>query len=419
MNSIMKAQIYFILLVFASMASAQLDPSTQVLVRKGASVDVEAEELDSSRYEVRTVQVPVQQVPQQKKVVKKVYIPADGAVAQTSSTAAAAATGNGATAKTSATAAAAVDNEVEVREVIKVAPKKVIVKEVVKEEVIVEKPKVEAVKIVKVESQPVPLSQQLQIFLLGDPNEINAFRQELHPMDSKNNKVELGVAPYLFYANSQSSYWYRNYNFNSLGIAGDLRGWITPFFGLHFAYQTSLGGYMPGNPTGTVNASVSYQTMEAGVRFRKYFGSYRKAPWISYGIDWQDQKVNTSGDGNERMSINTAGLNLSADAVLPSTLSYAQTFYFSFVPRPWESETQPQGITSGNSPEVYKVNLGYGGLYQLDRYHQLFWRLQQSYQKSVYKGTASAPDPVSGLTPSKVTVTESSTFLYFGLQFGQ
>ena len=415
MNSIMKSQIYFILLVFASTASAQLDPSTQVLVRKGASVDVESEELDSTRYEVRTVQVPVQQAPQKK--IKKVYIPADGAVAQTSATAAAA--GNGAVAKTSATAAAAtVGNEVEVVNV-KVAPKKVIVKEVIKEEVVVEKPQVEEVKVVKVESQPVPLSQQLQIFLLGDPNEINAFRQELHPMDSKNNKMELVLAPYLFAANSNSQYWYRNYNFNSLGLAGDVRFWLTPFFGLYGGYQSSLGAQMAGTPTGDFYSPTTYQTWAAGVRFRKYFGSYRKAPWINYGIDWQDQKISTSGDLNQRMSVETYGVNLSVDATIPSSLNYANQFYFSFIPRPVEFETQPQNIVSGTSPEVYAVQLGFGGLYQLDRYHQLFWRLQNRYQKSIYKGSANSPDPVTGTTPSRVSVTESTTFLYFGIQFGQ
>lgn len=409
----MKAQIYFILLVFASVASAQLDPSTKVLVRKGASVDVEAEELDSTRYEVRTVQVPVAQPTQGTKKVKRVQMSSDGVSAQTSNT-----------------AAGAVSNDVEVTEVIKVVPapppppKKVIVKEVVKEEVVVVKPpplppKVEEVKIVKVESEPVPLSQQLQIFLLGDPNEINAFRQELHPLDSRNNKFEIDFAPFLFTANSSSQYWYRNYNFNSLGLEGDVRFWLSPFFGLAGGYQSSLGAQMSGNPAGTFYSPTSYQTWWAGVRFRKYFGTYRKAPWMTYGIDWQDQKINTTGDLNERMSIETYGVNLSVQATIPSSLNYANQFYFSLIPRPAEFETQSQNISSGNSPEVYALQLGIGGLYQLDRYHQIFWRVQNRYQKSIYKGTASNPDPVTGLTPSRVTVTESTTMLYFGLQFGQ
>ncbi len=402
----MKAYTYILLAAFISTAWAKLDPSTSVLVKRGTAAVEEVEELDSTRYEVRTVQTPV--------VVKKVkasktQLSADQAVAKTSNTSA---------------TAGGVDVETEQVRVIKVqAPAQTTKRVIVKEELVeVEPPRPQVnYKEVRLQTEPttVPLSQQLQIFLLGDPQEIQNFRDQLHPMDTKNNKLELGIAPYLYYADSKSSSWYRNYYFASLGLAGDAKFWFTPFFGMHIAYQSSLGASMPGNPAGTVQSSVNYQTTEAGIRFRKYFGLYRKAPQMTYGIDWQDQRINTSGDGNERMNIGTQGLSLSAEALVPSTLAYSQIFNFSFVPRPWESETQATNASSGGAPEVYMIGVGYGGLYQLDRYHQLFWRIQQRYQKSNYKGTGSGADPITGLTPTRISVTESTTFFYFGIQFGQ
>ena len=241
----MKAYTYIILMAFASAAMAKLDPSTSVLVKRSPAAVVEVDELDTTRYEVRPVQVQqVQQQPVTVKTIKvnKAQMSADQAVAKTSNTGA---------------VAGGVDASAEQVRVIKVqAPagaattKKVIVKE---ELVEVEQERQEVnYKAIRLQTPPtnVPLSQQLQIFLLGDPQEIEAFREQLHPLDSKNNKIELLFAPYFFYKNAQSNFWYNNYNFGSLGLAGDLRGWITPFFGLHIGYQSSLGATMSGTPSG-------------------------------------------------------------------------------------------------------------------------------------------------------------------------
>ena len=387
MNHIMKPQIYLILFIFVQATWAQLDPSTSVLVRKGASVEQEPQELDPSRYEVRKTQA------------SKVKISSDGATAGTSSTGAAAG---------------------------EVTTKKAVVSKVVKEVVVEEKPveqnveqKQEVIVRAETEKVNVPLTQQLQILIMGDPQEIESFRQQLHPLDTKNNVLEIALSPYLFYADSKSPYWYRNYNFSSLGVAGDARIWITPFFGIHGAYQSSLAAEISGNPAGTVRSPVNYQTTEGGLRFRKYFGAYRKAPQVSFALDYQDQRISPTGDGNQRLSLKTAGVRLGLEAQLPSTLAYSNVYRFAFIPRPVQSESGGAGVTSGNSPEVYTLEMGIGGLYQLDRYHQLFWRLDQRYQKTSYRGTASAADPESGLTPARVPVTESTTMFHIGIQFGQ
>lgn len=406
MNTIMKLSFYFILFIFASASIAQLDPSTSVLVRRGAAaVEAQPEELDSTRYEVRPNQSPTSASKKSSKA-SKLNISADGAAVKTSSTSA---TAGDVQVKAS---------EVKSTEVKVVTPAPASKEEAAEQEKEQQEQNYKTVEL-KTEKVNLPLSQQLQIMLLGDPQEIESFRQQLHPLDTKNNVIEIALSPYLFYTDSQSPYWYRRYNFGSLGLAGDARIWITPFFGVHGAYRSSLAADMAGNPTGTFRSPVNFQTTEGGLRFRKYFGLYRKAPQVSFSLDYQDQRLNPSGDSNQRLNLKTAGLRIGVDAQVPSTLAYSNTYSFAFVPRPSMTETSSLGVTSGGSPETYALETGVGGLYQLDRYHQMFWRLDYRYQKASYKDSASAADPVSGLTPSRVPVTESTAMFHFGFQFGQ
>lgn len=428
MNNIMKAYIYIFMFVLAPLATAKLDPSTSVMVKRGTAAVEEVEELDATRYEVRTVQQPVQQQPVVvKKVVKEVpvttkvvKVSSDSAAAGTSNTSAAA---GGADVETETIVVKKIpvqQQPVVVKKVVATPATKVIVKEALVEDTAVQLQEVNF-KAVRFETPKtdVPLSQQLQIFLLGDPKEIEGFREQLHPLDTKNNKFELDVAPYWLNVSSKSPSWYRNYNYTSLGIAGDMRFWITPFFGIALGYQTSLGAQMTGNPAGTATAQVTNQVAIAGFRFRKYFGSYRKAPVMTYGIDYYGWGESTSGDNNERYGIKTQGILLSANATIPVTLAYSHLFRVTFLPRPSTSETSPTNSSSGNSPTVYDMGAGFGGLYQLDRYHQLFWRFDVNYETVSYKGQTSYPDPVTGNYISNVPVNNTTTMLYLGLQFGQ
>lgn len=265
--------------------------------------------------------------------------------------------------------------------------------------------------------EPPPVTVQVKELILGGSEEdIDEAKRQIHPEDPRANILNITLAPAYFYTDSSSNYSFRNYHSDGPALGLGMNLWFTPFFGVHSKYFTSVssgvrdGGNMV--PMGTTE-------FEAGIRFRKHFGFTRKSAQISWGIDYHDAANKISSDSTSYIGRKTSGLSLSIEGVVPTSNQHARTFELAI--RPWQHHAELETTAtaqSGTKAETNAISLAIGSLYTLDRNNQVFWKGQYSVERNLFNGDASVVDPQTGVTPTGVSVTNSTLIFYFGLKWG-
>ncbi|HMN68561.1 MAG TPA: hypothetical protein PKC28_08475, partial [Bdellovibrionales bacterium] len=196
-------------------ARAQLDSSSAVLLRSGSKAPAK-QNLDSSRYRIRA--------PESRKddddVKPETLIPSPVPGKTTS--------------KSSASAAAT-------------ATTLVVTPEPPPPAAAVPAP-VEPVAEPVVEPAPPPVTEQVKTLILGGTQEdIEEYRQAIHPQDPRANVLGISIAPAYFYNGSTSTYSYRDFSSHGPGLALGMNFWLTPFFGVQSRYfQSASAGVRSG-----------------------------------------------------------------------------------------------------------------------------------------------------------------------------
>lgn len=263
-----------------------------------------------------------------------------------------------------------------------------------------------------------PVSAQVTGLLLGgSSDEIDEYRRQVHPDDPRSNFLDITFAPAYFYKDSGSEFSYRRYHAHGPGFGAGMSLWLTPFFGIRSGYFSSVTGGVRGSGINQVPLTV--QVFEAGFRFRKHFGFSRRAPFLTWGLDYHDAGDRISRESTVNVGSRSSGLSAALEAQIPSSNGYANTFAISIQPRLHHSEPATGAqVRSGTKNETNAISLSLGGEWVLDRRNQIFWRGQYGVSRSLFQGEASAPDARTGQTPSGVTVTESLVLFYFGFKWG-
>lgn len=366
-------------------ARAQLDSSSAVLLRSGSKAPAK-QNLDSSRYRIRA--------PESRKddddVKPETLIPSPVPGKTTS--------------KSSASAAAT-------------ATTLVVTPEPPPPAAAVPAP-VEPVAEPVVEPAPPPVTEQVKTLILGGTQEdIEEYRQAIHPQDPRANVLGISIAPAYFYNGSTSTYSYRDFSSHGPGLALGMNFWLTPFFGVQSRYfQSASAGVRSG---GTDMVSYDLADFEAGIRFRKHFGYSRKASHLKWGLDYHDVNAKISKEATTLIGRKTSGLSLTMEAVIPQTATYAHTLQVDIRPRQKHSEQATAVDTkSGTKAETNAVGIAIGGEWTLDRRHQIYWKGRYGVERNLFKGTAAGVDPTTGQTPSGVSVTDSLLMFHFGFKWG-
>lgn len=264
---------------------------------------------------------------------------------------------------------------------------------------------------------PPPVAEQVRELFLGTPEDIDEYRQQLHPQDPRANVLSLTFAPAYFYEASDSAYSFRRYVTSGPGFGASMDLWFTPFFGLQSKYFSSVTAGVRSGPANTVPIDV--QVFEVGLRFRKHFGSSRKAASLSWGVDYHDAGDKISRDSETTIGRRSTGLNLALEAEIPLTVGYAHLIEVGLQPRLHSSELSTTSeARSGTKNETNALTLGLGGQWTLDRRNQIFWKGRYSVERSLFQGDASTVDPHNDQTPSGVSVTNSLLMLQFGFRWG-
>lgn len=273
---------------------------------------------------------------------------------------------------------------------------------------------------VKPQAQEPDLTEQAQSLLNAQTEKIfDFYREQVHPDDIRNNKVEIEASPTVVYNESSSNYSYRDYQsyFTALKVRANV--WFTPLIGVSGQILFSLAADVPGNGSGSDNVATKYDYLDLALNFRKFFGISRKSNSIETSILLSENKFSPSGENTSRVKTKSTAVGVGVKARFPTSSSYAWVLGGNFFPRVQHDESETgTSATSGSISESTRIGLDLGGEFKFSRESQLIWNLGASTERNLFDGAAAQPDPGTGTTPSNVSVTNALYMFSLGYRWG-
>lgn len=265
------------------------------------------------------------------------------------------------------------------------------------------------------------ISEQVHSLASGDAEQVYEFyREQVHPDDIRNNRVEIEFSPGVANNDSKSNYSFREYKsfFQTLNFGSSI--WFTPSVGISGQYVFSFAADVNGDKATNSKVNANYEFIDLSINLRKFFDLSRKANSIEFNLLYADTKMRSPPDSLTRGRISSTGFGLGLKSRFPTSISYAWVLGGSFFPRVQHSEgSTGLQLNSGSSAEAVRFGLDLGGELKLNRESQVIWNLGITTEKNLFSGMPSLPDPDSGATPENVSVTNSLIRFNLGYRWGQ
>jgi hypothetical protein len=231
--------------------------------------------------------------------------------------------------------------------------------------------------------------------------------------------LEIRVAPAFIYNDSDSAYYYRRYHSASAAISADANVWFSPSTGMALGYLGTLGGHVGDSLNGSKNVAAHQEWFSVGIRTKKLPVTEQESPLHSFGFDYVDYQFRIPGTSTSRQKLATTGVRLSMETEVPVNPLRSWVFGLSFSPKLQHRELRSSGFfRSGPGAEASALGVSLGGKIKLDSDNAAYWQISHSFEKDLFSGTATSADPISGLTPSGVSVMNSFTIFRFGYSWG-
>ncbi|MGE3975610.1 MAG: hypothetical protein AB7F59_13875 [Bdellovibrionales bacterium] len=271
------------------------------------------------------------------------------------------------------------------------------------------------------ETQEEGFFQQARDMVIGgSPQSLDEYRSFLPPDDPRRNLLEIQVAPLFLYNESTSSYWYRSYNNFAPGFSLASNIWFTPLFGIEVGYKKTIAGSVRNSPSSESYASAAHEWMNAGLRFRRFFGMGKSVPVFTLGLDYREYTFKLPAEEQQRVRLKSGGPRVTAETKIPSGLRYQWVYGLEVAPF-----TKTQELTSGvvhqsgTESETFGIGFSAGGEYKLARTSRMFFKLSYYMERSLYSGPANRADPNTGTTPTNVPVNNTFTMFELGYIWGR
>lgn len=272
------------------------------------------------------------------------------------------------------------------------------------------------------ERPPEPsLGEQAQSLFSADATKIqNFYKEQIHPDDIRNNRMEIQFSPALVYNGSQANYSYRSFSsfFSAMDLAANV--WMTPAIGLSGRFLFSFGASISGDSATSSTVPAKYEDLDVSLKFRRFFGLVRTAQSLEFDFIYNDFKMSTPSDNLYRPRLNSTGFGLKLISRIPSSIHHAWVFGGSFFPKLQHAEDRTGiNIRSGGPVENTRLGLNFGSEFKFSRESQLVYDLAFSTERNSFDGAASPNDPEKGSAPSNVGVTNSFVMFSFGYRWGR
>ncbi len=258
-----------------------------------------------------------------------------------------------------------------------------------------------------------------EVLLGGSLENIHAYRQTIAGDDYRQNIVDLSFEPLYIYNDSSSNFWLRDYTTSSpgLNLAADV--WITPFFGFHTSYQTSLNASVSKDIASSGKIAIDHEWFHAGLRFRKFFGVSKQASGLMFNIDFSEYQLKIESSAQNRMGLKSSGVKLGIDAIIPKSDVFQWNLGFSVVPRVDHKQVDT-GLSaqSGDNQESTRMGVHVGGRFIFSRKSQFYWKLSHEVEKNLFEGESSINDPRTLAPIEGVEVTNGFTIFRLGYTWG-
>lgn len=229
-------------------------------------------------------------------------------------------------------------------------------------------------------------------------------------LDSRGGTLlEIAIGTGYLYENSSSSYSYRRYSTAAPAYAIEARAWLSSEFGVGGSYLSSMGATVG---DGGSDSSATRADTTAGLFLRN---SISREKDLTLGIEFVNFQFRVPGDSVNRVKTESSGVRLSVRGDWPDF-----RIGFSIAPKLQHEESSPSaGVRSGSSAETYRVGFMLERRWAFDSSNTLFLRLQHDVEQNSFSGSTSSPDQVTGATPNGVGVTQGTTVIQFGYDWGQ
>ncbi len=283
----------------------------------------------------------------------------------------------------------------------------------------VDKP-VESVETKEAPVEPTVTDQVRDLVMGNEQATLEAYKEQVHPDDIRMNRIEVNVLPGVVSNNSDSSYSFRDYNSFSPKLLFGANIWVTPFIGAFGSYSTTMGADVGGDASSNSRISVRHEWTEIGFTIRKFFGMSRKSNSLELGLLMSEYKFSVPGDDTSRVRLRSSGVGLHMLSRIPVAPSYSWVFGGKLIPRVQHSEMATALVlSSGSVGESSRVDLSVGGEFKMARQNQIVWDLTTAYEKNQFNGQADTTDPTTGSKPSGVSVSNTFVIFSLGYRWGQ
>jgi len=265
------------------------------------------------------------------------------------------------------------------------------------------------------------MAEQVESLVKGaKPAQLEEYEEQIHPDDSRLNKIEIEAGSGLAFLDARSNSVYRSTTYTSPMLFLGGKVWVTPFIGFSGRYQSTLSADEPSSNDGTARVPITQDWIDLRLNLRKYSGTSRKSNWVEYGFAYSSDETKVSSDETSRVGLKSSGFGLHASIHVPTAPTYTWTFGGALFPRNTHAETGTGlNLNSGSGTEDTRLDLSLGGDFKMARENVVFWDVSGSFEKIQYSGLSSLNEPSTGAPARNVSVMNSYLLFHLGYRWGE
>jgi|GEM_PF-5499855 len=266
-----------------------------------------------------------------------------------------------------------------------------------------------------------PLSEQFSSLFNKEGNSLlDYYSDKIHPEDIRNNRLEVDIHSMYSDIKSHSNYSYRQYETQFVGFDLGTNVWITPGIGITSRISYSIAASIPNSAPSNSNSLAKFEDLDFGFKFRRFFGSSRRANYFETTIVLLDSKINVLADDSQRMRTKTNGIAVLMNVYLPVSPHWTHHFGVFFAPRLSHSEAST-GIEafSGSPGDSNKFGLIVGSDLKFNRENQVLLDLGIYSEKNQFTGLTSLQDQDTNNVLNNTAVRTTTSVLRIGYRWGK